>query len=80
MAVEIVREVLGWCAVMNYSLLLLWFLMYALAHERLYRLHGTWFTLSGEKFAAIHYAGMAFFKLGIFLFNLAPYVGLRIVV
>jgi hypothetical protein len=80
MAVEIVRDVLVWCAVINYSLLLLWFLIYSLAHDWLYTLHGTWFTLSGEKFAAIHYAGMAFFKLGIFLFNLAPYVGLRIVV
>ena len=80
MAVEILREVLGWCAVMNYSLLLLWFMMYVLAHDWLYQLHGTWFTLSGEKFAAIHYAGMAFFKVGIFLFNLAPYIALRIAV
>ncbi len=80
MAIEILREVLGWCAVMNYSLLLLWFLMYVLANDWLYQLHGTWFTLSGEKLAAIHYAGMAFFKLGIFLFNLAPYIALRIAV
>ena len=80
MAIEILREVLGWCAVMNFSLLLLWFLMYVLAHDWLYQLHGPWLQLSGEKFAAIHYAGMALFKVGIFLFNLAPYIALRIAV
>jgi hypothetical protein len=35
--------------------------------------------LSIEKFDAIHYAGMAYFKIGIFLFHLVPYLALRIV-
>ena len=78
MTLEIAREVFGWCAVINYSLLLLWFLMYASARDWMHKFHGTWFAVSGEKFAAIHYAGMAFFKVGIFLFNLAPYIALRI--
>jgi len=41
--------------------------------------HGKWFTLSVEEFDAIHYKGMAFFKMGIVLLNLAPYLALRIV-
>jgi len=32
-----------------------------------------------EQFDAIHYAGMTVFKLGIILFNLVPYIALRIV-
>jgi hypothetical protein len=79
MTLEIVREVLGWCAVMNYSLLVLWFLMYAVAREWIFKLHGTWFLFSGDQFATVHYAGMALFKLGILLLNLAPYIALRIV-
>ncbi len=80
MTVEIIRDVLAWCAVINYALLLLWFLVFSLAHDWLYRVHGKWFTVSVENFDAIHYASMAFFKLCIFLFSLAPYLALRIVV
>ena len=80
MTVEIIRDVLAWCAVINYALLLLWFLVFLLAHDWLYRVHRKWFTVSVENFDAIHYASMAFFKLCIFLFSLAPYLALRIVV
>jgi hypothetical protein len=76
---EIIRDMLGWCAVINYSFLLWWFLFFSLAHEWIYRLHGKWFHISVETFDAIHYAGMALFKIGIFLFNLVPYIALRIV-
>ena len=80
MTVEQIREVLGWCAVINIGLLLWWFLMFALARDFVYRLHGKWFRLTPERFDAIHYAGMAFFKIGIFLLNIVPYLALRIVI
>ena len=38
-----------------------------------------WFKISVETFDAIHYSGMALFKTAVFLFNLAPYLALRIV-
>ncbi len=79
MTIEIARAVLGWCTVMNWGLLLWWFLFFTLAHDWLYRFHGKWFTLPTERFDAIHYAGMALFKIGIFLFNLGQYFALRIV-
>ena len=80
MTVEQIRDVLAWCAVINIGLLLWWFLMFALAHDFVYRLHGKWFKLTVERFDAIHYAGMAFFKIGIFLLNIVPYLALRIVI
>jgi len=79
MTIEIIRDVLAWCTVINVALLLLWFMFFALAHDWLYKVHGKWFALPVEKFDAIHYAGMAFFKLCIFLFNIVPYLALRIV-
>jgi hypothetical protein len=79
MTVEQIRDVLAWCSVINIGLLLWWFLMFALAHDFVYRLHGKWFRLTVERFDAIHYAGMAFFKIGIFLLNIVPYLALRIV-
>jgi hypothetical protein len=44
----------------------------------MYRMHSRWFRISEERFDAIHYAGMAAYKIGILLFNLAPLVALLI--
>ena len=79
MSLEVLREVLLWCAVINYSLLLWWFLFFTLAHDRVYRFHGRWFRLPVEQFDAMHYAGITLYKIGIILFNLVPYVALHIV-
>ena len=79
MTIELVRHALGWCGIINFGLLLSWFLVFMLAHDWIYRFHGKWFRLSVETFDAIHYAGMAFFKLGIFLLNIVPYIALLVV-
>ena len=79
MNIEITRDVLLWCAVINYGVLLVWFLFFVLAHDWMHRLHGHWFRLADEQFDAIHYAGMAIYKLGIILFNLVPFIALHIV-
>lgn len=79
MTIEVIRSALAWCIVINWGLLLWWFLFFILAHDWTYRIHSKWFDLSVEKFDAIHYAGMALFKTGIILFNLVPYLALRIV-
>jgi len=79
MSIETLRYALLWCAVINYGVMLVWFLFFILARDLIHRLHGQWFRLSREQFDMAHYAGMAIFKLGIILFNLVPYVALRIV-
>ena len=79
MSIAIARDVLLWCAVINYGVLLVWFLFFLLAHDWMYRVHGRWFHLSVEQFDALHYASMALFKIGILLFNLVPYVALHLV-
>ena len=79
MNLNMARDILFWCAAFNYALLLVWFLAFTFAHEWMFRLHGRWFRISVEQFDAIHYAAMAIFKIGIMLFNLAPYVALLIV-
>ena len=78
MRVDILCGVLGWCAVINMGLLLWWFLFLVFAHDWVYRMHSKWFKIP-ETFNAIHYAGMAFFKIAIFVFNIIPYFALLIV-
>jgi hypothetical protein len=79
MPLEIVRDVLLWCTIINYGALICWFLLFRFAHGWTYRLHGRWFQMPVEHFDSIHYAGIAIYKIGIILFNLVPYIALRIV-
>jgi hypothetical protein len=78
MTIDVTRSVLLWCTVMNYGILLVWFLGFVSAHDLMLRIHGRWFHLSREQFDAVHYAGMSIFKIGIMLFNLVPFVALTI--
>jgi hypothetical protein len=80
MTAEIVRSVLGWSALINYGVLIVWFLFFVLGHDWMYRVHTKFFSLSTEKFDSTHYASMAFFKLLVIVFNLVPYLAMRIVV
>jgi hypothetical protein len=78
MTVEFARRFLLWCTAINYGFLLLWFFVFAFAHDWLQGLHGRWFHLSRDQFDTLHYAGMSLFKIGILLFNLVPLVVLCI--
>ena len=75
---EMVRNVLLWCTVINYGILLMWFLVFILAHDWMYSFHGRWFHFSVEQFDMLHYAGMSVYKIGIILLNLVPYIALHI--
>jgi hypothetical protein len=74
-----IRGMLLWSLAINYSFLSLWFTAFVLGHDPLYQLHSRWFRLSIETFDAIHYAGMALFKIGIFLLNVAPLIALYVI-
>lgn len=69
------RTILIWALVVNYAVLLVWFGAIVFAHDRVYRLHTRWFRLSRETFDALHYGGMAAYKIGTLLLNVAPLVG-----
>ena len=79
MALEEVRAFLGWCTLINWGFLLVWWIMIAQAHDWLHGVHSKWFKISGERFDEIHYQTIGLYKMGIILFNLAPYLALRIV-
>lgn len=78
MSIEVVRDLLAWCTVINYVILLIWFFFMALANDWMFRIHTKWFKIKKEKFDEIHYLGMAIYKILILLFNLVPYLTLRI--
>jgi hypothetical protein len=75
----LLKDFLLWCTILNYVVLLLWFVVFSLAHDWIFKLHGRWFRLTAAQFDALHYGGMTVYKVGILLLNLVPYVALTIV-
>lgn len=73
------RALLGWCFAINFGVLLLWFLFFALTHDFMYRMHQKLFKMSVETFDAIHYAGLALHKILMIVFIIGPYVALYLV-
>ena len=67
----------GWGAVINYLLLLLWFLVIIVARDGLFNFHSKWFKLSEQSFDTIHYCGLGLFELLVTIFFLVPYLMLR---
>ncbi|WP_425919212.1 DUF6868 family protein [Acinetobacter sp. TSRC1-2] len=71
-----------WCrfllssVLINYIILMIWFLAIIFARDWIKQVHGKWFNLSDATFDAIHYGGMAIYKIGILLFNLVPLIAL----
>ena len=76
MSLDFLRHFLLWSLAINYAILLTWFVVFVAARNWLRALHGRWFRLSDPVFDAIHYSGMAIYKVGIFLFNLVPLLAL----
>ncbi len=67
-----------WCAVINYTLLIIWFILHLTLHGLFTGLGQRFFNMSPDRYDSMTCKGMLFFKLAIWLFNLAPYIALRI--
>ena len=79
MNIDTLREAVLYCTIINLGFLAFWGLLSLLPHEWMYRLVGRVFRLSAERLDAINYAGILLYKLAVLLFNLVPYLALRIV-
>jgi len=76
---DAIKDLLLYSLAFNYVTLMIWFGVFSLAHNWMYRLHSRWFSLSTETFDTIHYAGMALYKIGIIMLNIAPLVAFWLV-
>lgn len=79
MSFEGFGDFLLWCFILNYIVLLIWFLFTTLAPDRFYALAGKRFGLTREDFDRSNYHHLVLFKIGVLIFNLVPWLALRIV-
>jgi hypothetical protein len=78
MNLELLQSFFGWCAVINVALIVVWFVVFTLAHDFVYKTHIIVYKISRASFDTIHYAGMGLYKLAIIVFNLVPYLVLEL--
>jgi hypothetical protein len=79
MNLEVARSFFLWCTVINFGLLLVWGLLFRLAHDGLFRLWGKWVRVSVEQFDILNIAGITLYKMGVLLFNLVPCIVIYII-
>ena len=73
------QQFLLWCTMINYALLILWWIILLLPHKWIYNLSGRPLKLTSEEFDKCNFTGIVFYKLGIILLFLVPYIAVRIV-
>jgi hypothetical protein len=76
---DTLAKVLLRCFVLGFLLLLIWVGAFVLARDVIHNLHGKMFKLTPHELNIIHYCGIAFVKLCVFLFFLFPWIAIRLV-
>jgi hypothetical protein len=79
MNLEMARNFFMWCSIMNYGLLILWAGLLVFAHDSFQRFNEFMLRRKIERFDTLHYAGLSFYKIGIILFNIVPWIALVII-
>ncbi|TLS69183.1 hypothetical protein FEF65_01485 [Mariprofundus erugo] len=79
MDINTIRQALLLSTLINMGILIFWALLFIFARDVIYRLHTRWFAISSDRFDAIHYCAMAFYKIAILLLNFTPWLALTII-
>ena len=78
MNIEMFTEFFFWCSVINGALLALWTVSMMFAPDLVYRTQFRWFPVSQEAFGEIMYRFIGLFKLLFLVFNLVPWMALKL--
>lgn len=76
--IEIVREFLGWCAVINIGVLLLSVVLIFSLRGAILSLHGKMFNLDETFLSQAYFKYLGYYKIAIIMFNVVPYFALMI--
>ena len=77
--VEVVREFLGWSALINIVLLMLSAIFIVVFREMALKIHSKMFDLDKNYLLQSYYKYLAQYKILIIIFNIVPYFALRLI-
>jgi len=78
-SLQTIREILGWCAVINIGILLFSALVLLVAERPIKAISARVWGLPDEDFSRIFFQLMAQFKILVWIFNITPYLALTLV-
>ena len=76
-SVDLVTGFLGWCSVINIGVLVVASLAVTLGRDAIASVHQNMFGLSDTDLSRAYFQYLAQYKIAIFVFNLIPYIALR---
>jgi hypothetical protein len=77
--IVLLTEFLKWCCIINFGCLLYIALVLMLFPNFVYQVHSRFFKLSRKAFDVIIYSFIGVYKIVFIVFNLVPFVALKIV-
>ena len=77
-SIDTVREFFGWCTVINISILLIATIFIVFARTTVSNIHSKLFKLGDADLSHSYFQFLGQYKLAIYVFNLVPYIALRI--
>ena len=80
MTMETLTAILGWSSIINFAVLTLSFLVIKLWPALLSNFQAKLLGIDAEDLRLMYIKWLGAYKIGIILFNLVPYIALRIVV
>jgi hypothetical protein len=77
-SMETLAAFLGWCTLINIGMLTFAALLLAYMRGTISKIHGSMFDLDDTDLSRAYFQYLAQYKILIFVFNLMPYLALRI--
>jgi len=65
------------CFFLGMAFVFIWFLLCVATGNAMYELHADWFGMSTHEVKIIHYCGLMFTKICVFVFFLIPYIACK---
>ncbi len=79
MDIQILIRFFMWCTIINAGLMILSTVLWLIASDLIYKMHGKMYPMPRETFNAVFYSFMGVFKIFIFIFNFVPWIALLII-
>lgn len=76
---DMLLRFLGWCTAINFGLLTVAALAVVTFRQPLMRLHGKMFGLEEGELSRLYFQYLAFYKVGVIIFNFVPWVALLMI-
>ncbi len=78
-SLETLTAFLGWCTILNLGMLALTAILVMTMRDLMTRIHASMFGVTEGDLPRVYFKYMAQYQIAIFVFNLAPYISLKLV-